>query len=86
MAQKIADYDRIWSMLHRHLEKEGLSLAAIDDLIARGNRSDWEHFRSALLASPELAVKVRRVCRPNLSDPYAQRYHFWMRYVEERFA
>jgi hypothetical protein len=73
-------------MLHRHLDTEGFSLAAIDDLISRGNREDWEQLRSALLASPELAENVRQVCRPNLSDPYAQRYHFWMRYVEERFA
>lgn len=73
-------------MLHRHLNHEGYSLAAIDDVIARGRRADWEAFRAALLKSPELSEKVRQVCRPNLINPYAQRYHFWMHYVEQRFA
>ena len=73
-------------MLHRHLNHQDFSLAAIDDLIARGRRTDWEQLRAALVASPPLADKVRQVCRPNVLDPYAQRYHFWMRYVEDRFA
>ncbi len=73
-------------MVHRHLNHEGFTLAAIDDLIARGCRSDWEELRAALIESPALAEKIRQVCRPNLSDPYAQRYHFWMHYVESRFA
>jgi hypothetical protein len=73
-------------MLHRQLNHEDFTLAAIDDVIARGRREDWEALRAALLESPALAEKVRQVCRPNLSDPYAQRYHFWMHYVEERFA
>lgn len=29
-------------MLHRHLNHQRLTLAAIDDLIARGCRADWE--------------------------------------------
>lgn len=72
-------------MLHRHLNHQGYTPAAIDDLIARGRRADWERLRAALLQSPDLADRVRQVCRPNLSEPSAQRYHFWKRYVEERF-
>ncbi len=26
---------------------------------------------------------IEGVCHPNIVDPYAQRYHFWMRYAEE---
>jgi hypothetical protein len=73
-------------MLHRHLNHQGFSLAAIDDVIARGRRADWASLRSALIATPGLADKVKQVCQPNLVDPHAQRYHFWMSYVEERFA
>jgi len=73
-------------MLHRHLNDEHFSIAAIDDVIARGRREDWARLGLALLADPGLAEKVRRVCRPNVIDPYAQRYHFLMNYVEERFA
>lgn len=73
-------------MLHRHINPESYTLAAIDDVIARGKRADWENLRSALLHSPQLAQKIRQVCRPNLANPTAQRYYFWMHYVENRFA
>jgi hypothetical protein len=26
---------------------------------------------------------VERVCLPYVSDPYAQRHHFWMHYAEK---
>jgi hypothetical protein len=41
-------------MLHRHLNHEGFSLASIDDLIARGNRADWEEMRETILEDPSL--------------------------------
>ena len=63
-------------MLHRHLNHEDYTLAAIDDLIARGGRADWVQLRAALRENPLLFEKVRQVCRPRLIDPYAQRYHF----------
>jgi hypothetical protein len=77
----------IWiDMLHRHLNHERFTLAAIDDVIARGRRADWEELRKALLADRSLAGKIVRVCQPHLGDGYAQRYHFWNHYVQERFA
>jgi hypothetical protein len=73
-------------MLHRHLNHQQFTLAAIDDIIARGRRPDWEILRRALRADPSLAQRIRQVCQPRLDDAYAQRYHFWNHYVEQRVA
>ncbi|MBS0576696.1 MAG: hypothetical protein JSS45_09790 [Proteobacteria bacterium] len=70
-------------MLHRHLDHQRFTLAAIDDVISRGRWGDWVELRRAVLADPSLLDKVERVCRTRASDPYAQRHHFWMRYAEE---
>jgi hypothetical protein len=69
-------------MQHRHLNHQRLTLA----VIARGRRADWEQLRADLLQSPALAEKIRYLCRPRIVDPYAQRYHFWMHYVDFRFG
>lgn len=69
-------------MLHRHLNHQRFTLAAIDDVIARGRWQDWADLRSAALADSAVLDKVARICRPYISDPYAQRHHFWMHYVE----
>ena len=74
------------AMIHRHLNHQELSLAAIDDVIARGKRKDWEGLRLAVLASPVFLGKVQQVCRAHIADPRAQRYHFWMHYAEEHLA
>jgi hypothetical protein len=71
-------------MLHRHLNHERFSLSAIDDVIARGKRGDWEDLREAVLVDPPLLESIRRVCLQHVHDPYAQRYHFWLRYVRDR--
>jgi len=73
-------------MIHRHLNHQELSLAAIDDVIARGKRKDWEDLRLAVLANPEFLAKVQQVCRARIADPRAQRHHFWMHYAEEHLA
>ena len=73
-------------MEHRHLHQQGFSAATIDDVIARGQRADWEALRKAVLADRGLADKIRTLCQPRIADPYAQRYHFWMHYVNQRFA
>ena len=73
-------------MIHRHLNHQELSLAAIDDVIARGKRGDWEELRLAVLGSPVLLEKVQQVCRAYIADPHAQRYHFWMHYAGEHLA
>ncbi|MDX2300170.1 MAG: hypothetical protein NW204_10640 [Xanthomonadaceae bacterium] len=73
-------------MRHRHLSHQDFTLAAIDDVIARGKRRDWAALRRALLADRALRASVLRVCEPQVLDPYAQRYHFWKNYVEQRLA
>lgn len=73
-------------MQHRHLNHHDFTLAAIDDIISRGRRSDWAELRRALLNNQELSEKIRQVCRGRISYTYAQRYHFWMHYVKEHSA
>jgi energy-converting hydrogenase A subunit M len=73
-------------MVHRHLNHQQLTLAAIDDVISRGNREDWAELREAVLADRALLRKVLQVCRARIADPRAQRYHFWMHYAEARAA
>lgn len=69
-------------MLHRHLNHQRFTLAAIDDVISRGRWSDWAELRAAALANPSLLYKVERVCRARTADPYAQRHYFWLHYVQ----
>ena len=73
-------------MQHRHLNHQRLTLAAIDDVIARGRWQDWADLRRVVLQNLEVLQKVQHICQPRISDPYAQRYHFWMHYVQERLA
>lgn len=73
-------------MLHRHLTHQSFTLAAIDDIIARGKRRDWAALRTAMLRDPAIQAKVLRVCAAHVSDPYAQRYHFWKHYAERHTA
>ena len=70
-------------MLHRHLNHHRFTLAAIDDVISRGKWQDWAELRSAVLRDRSLLDKVEQICRAQIADPYAQRYHFWMHYVED---
>jgi hypothetical protein len=73
-------------MLHRHLNHERLTLAAIDDTIARGGWDDWVDLRRAALADRRILEKIQRICRAQVADPYAQRYHFWMHYADAHLA
>ncbi len=70
-------------MLHRHLNHQRFTLAAIDDVISRGQWRDWTELRRAVLADRAVLAKVKQVCGAYSSDPYAQRHHFWMHYAEE---
>lgn len=74
------------AMLHRHLTHQDLTPAAIDDVIARGQRHDWEELHRAIKADPSLLYKIRRICQAHIADPYAQRHHFWMHYVQAHLA
>ncbi len=75
-------------MLHRHLtpQSQPLTLAAIDDIIARGQRADWAELRGALRQDRTLAAKIQRICAAHIADPYAQRYHFWHHYAQHYLA
>jgi hypothetical protein len=73
-------------MLHRHLTHQQFTLAAIDDVIARGKRRDWAELRQAALQDQAVLEKVLRVCQAHIADPYAQRYHFWKHYAEQHLA
>ena len=68
-------------MLHRHLNHSEWTLAAIDDVIARGRLDDWKQLRDAAESRKDIQERILRVSKPHLSDPYAQRYHFWNFYV-----
>ncbi len=61
-------------MLHRHLNHQRLTLAAIDDVISSGRWQDWAELRRAVLSDHALMEKVERVCRPYVSDPYAKEH------------
>lgn len=73
-------------MLHRHLNHSEWTLAAIDDVIARGKLDDWKELRDAAASDMEIREKILRVSKPHLSDPYEQRYHFWNFYVRTKLA
>jgi hypothetical protein len=73
-------------MLHRHLNHQEFTLAAIDDVIGRGKRQDWVELRRAVLRDRAILQKVLRVCKAHVHDPYAQRYHFWNHYAERHLA
>ena len=73
-------------MLHRHLNHRKYTLAAIDNVIARGKRQDWTELRRAVLSDRTMMEKVLQVCQAYVTDPYAQRYHFWKQYVERYLA
>ena len=81
----IWDYNHL-IMLHRHLNHQQFTLAAIDDIIARGKRKDWIELRKAMLTDPIVLEKVLRICQAHIVDPYAQRYHFWKQYAERHLA
>ncbi len=76
-------------MVHRHLENsvdhDEFSIAAIDDVIARGKRSDWVELREEFLARPsELGAKILAACKGHADDPHEQRFRLWQRYAERQ--
>jgi hypothetical protein len=71
-------------MRHRNLNHSRFTLAAIDDVIDRGQRESWGFLLTAVDASPEIRSRVLRVCKPHASDDFAQRYHFWNNYASNQ--
>jgi len=51
-------------MKHRHLTHEAFTLAAIEDILARGSLPDWVPLARAIEADPhgEVAEKTLRIC------------------------
>ena len=70
-------------MKHRHLERSDYSLPAIDDIISRGKWVDWVDLQHELVHNPEIRVKIQQVCEAYITDPYAQRYHFWWKNIQQ---
>ena len=52
-------------MKHRHLNHEGFTLAAIEDILARGSMPDWAPLIGEIQAHPfgDVAEKTLVVCR-----------------------
>jgi hypothetical protein len=73
-------------MEHRHLTHQGYTLAAIDDVIARGRLQDWIELRGAALHDRQILEKVSQIARTRAADPYAQRYRFWKHYAESHLT
>ena len=71
-------------MRHRHLNHSRFTLAAIDDVIDRGQRESWALLLAAVDASPEIRARVLHVCGAHVSDDFAQRYHFWNNYASRQ--
>lgn len=71
-------------MRHRGLNHSRFTLAAIDDVIDRGQREAWASLLKAVEVSPEIRSRVLRVCAAHVSDEYAQRYHFWNNYASRQ--
>jgi len=70
-------------MLHRHLNHQQYTLAALDDVIDRGKREDWAQLRAVALEDRVLMEKILHVALAHAGDVYAQQYHFWRHYAED---
>src|SRR4051794_20836926 len=81
---RVMSHVTLGAMLHRHLDHQRFTRAAIDDIIVRGKRADWEELRAALLDDPNLGQKILEICQSNLQSPSSRRYCFWMTYVQTR--
>ena len=71
-------------MRHRHLNHDTLTLAAIDDVIARGALVDWQALRDACKTDVVVQQKIRQICAAYATDRYAQRHAFWALYVQRQ--
>lgn len=69
-------------MEHRNLIREDYSLMSIDNIISRGLWHDWIDLRRQIKLSDSILNDIEQICQHYISDPYAQRYHFWYNYVK----
>ena len=73
-------------MQHRHLNHNTYTLAAIDDVIARGTLLDWQALRDACKTDAAMQQKIQQICAAYVNDRYAQRHAFWAMYVRHQTA
>jgi hypothetical protein len=61
-------------MEHRHLIGDSLSLAAIDDIIERGQRDDWARLGQAALGEggDKIVKKIERICAARRANAEAE--------------
>src|SRR4030042_2331822 len=69
-------------MVHRHLNHQDFTLAAIADIISNGQWDSWERLRLALRSRAGIRDKILRICNARVHDPSAQRHHFWRNYAQ----
>jgi len=58
-------------MKHRHLVEQGLTAAAIEDILDRGEMPDWQPLIDAIWADPygEIAERTREICERSREYP-----------------
>lgn len=67
-------------MEHRHINvdiKKGLPLEAIDDIISRGDMSEWLQLRDYAMNNPQILDDIIKICNHYTIDTYEQKYQFW---------
>jgi hypothetical protein len=77
-------------MEHRHLQGDTLSLAAIDDIIERGQRDDWARLSRAASTdtSGQVIERIERVCASRRANAEAadeapsQSFTAWECFIE----
>ena len=71
-------------MQHRHLNHQQLTLAAVDDIIRRGDWRDWVELRRAAHRDRAVLARIGSICDavPVRSDEEGgQRITFWRKYA-----
>lgn len=73
----------ITHMIHRHLNHENYTLAAIDSVIGHGKGRDWLELRRAARTDRSIMEGVLRIAIAHAEDPYdAERYLLWKQFAD----
>jgi hypothetical protein len=76
-------------MQHRHLNHQEFTLAAVDDVIRRGDWRDWVLLRRAAHRDGEVLARIQRICATDAASPPqegSQRLGFWRKYAQRLTA
>jgi hypothetical protein len=57
------------AMQHRHLNHQDFTLAAVDDIIRRGDWRDWVQLRRAAHRDAAVLARIERICGPAACHP-----------------